>query len=50
LDWFGEHDVRLVVSDIDLDTSTTTGRQAAQTLAAVSDWERRRTHPTHSKP
>jgi peptidoglycan hydrolase-like protein with peptidoglycan-binding domain len=47
LDWFSEHDTRLVVSDIDLDTSTTTGRRSAQTLAAVSDWERRR---THSKP
>jgi hypothetical protein len=49
LDWFSEHDATLVVCDIELDTSTSTGRRTAQTLAAVSAWERTRTErrPAH---
>jgi len=42
LDWFTEHEATLVICDIELDTSTTTGRRSAQTLAAVSAWERAR--------
>jgi peptidoglycan hydrolase-like protein with peptidoglycan-binding domain len=42
LDWFTEHDATLVICDIELDTSTTTGRRSAQTLAAVSAWEQAR--------
>ena len=42
LDWFSEHEATLVVCDIELDTSTGTGRRTAQTLAAVSAWERQR--------
>ena len=48
LDWFTEHEATLLICDIELDTSTTTGRRSAQTLAAVSAWERarqRRTRP-----
>jgi hypothetical protein len=47
LDWFSEHDATLVICDIELDTSTSTGRRTAQTLAAVSAWERTRTEPHH---
>jgi peptidoglycan hydrolase-like protein with peptidoglycan-binding domain len=49
LDWFSEHEAALVICDIGLDTSTTIGRRTAQTLAAVSAWERERTeaHPSH---
>jgi peptidoglycan hydrolase-like protein with peptidoglycan-binding domain len=46
LDWFSEHEATLVICDIDLDTSTGTGRRTAQTLAAVSAWERQRTEHT----
>ncbi len=42
LDWFTEHEATLLICDIELDTSTTTGRRSAQTLAAVSAWERAR--------
>jgi hypothetical protein len=50
LNWFSEHDATLVVCDIELDTSTSTGRRTAQTLAAVSAWERTRTEPHHVHP
>jgi peptidoglycan hydrolase-like protein with peptidoglycan-binding domain len=47
LDWFAEHEATLVVCDIELDTSTGNGRRTAQTLAAVSAWDRQRTDHTH---
>jgi hypothetical protein len=49
LDWFTEHDATLAICDIELDTSTATGRRTAQTLAAVSAWERARTHPGRAR-
>jgi peptidoglycan hydrolase-like protein with peptidoglycan-binding domain len=46
LDWFSEHEATLVVCDIELDTSTGNGRRTAQTLGAVSAWERQRADHT----
>jgi DNA invertase Pin-like site-specific DNA recombinase len=42
IDWFGEHERRLIVIDVRLDTSTGAGRMAAETLSAVGARERER--------
>jgi DNA invertase Pin-like site-specific DNA recombinase len=42
IEWLGERHVRLVVSDIGLDTSTAEGRLAARTLVTVGSAERQK--------
>jgi DNA invertase Pin-like site-specific DNA recombinase len=42
IEWLDEHDARLVVIDIDLDSSTKQGRLAARALARVGGLERAR--------
>jgi DNA invertase Pin-like site-specific DNA recombinase len=42
IDWFLAHDRRLIIADVRLDTSTSAGRVAAETLSAVGAWERER--------
>ena len=42
LDWFRNADAALVAVDLDLDTSTTEGHQAAGTLMRVAGWESER--------
>ena len=42
IDWFGEHDRRLIVIDVGLDTASGAGRLAAETLSAVGARERER--------
>jgi DNA invertase Pin-like site-specific DNA recombinase len=42
IDWLDQRDVRLVVIDVDLDTSTNEGKLAARALARVGSLERER--------
>ena len=42
LDWFGEADAHLIALDLDLDTTNARGRHTANTLIALSGWERDR--------